>query len=121
MKVAITHDNGSVFQHFGYTKEFKVFTIKDKQIIASEIVSANGSGHGALADFLANQGIAVLICGGIGGGAKTALDEAGITLYCGVSGDVDVQIADYLNEALNHDPNTLCNQHNHEEGHTCSH
>ena len=121
MKVAITHDNGQVYQHFGYTKEFKVYSIEDNKIISEEIISSNGSGHGALADFLAGQDIAVLICGGIGGGAKTALDKAGITLYCGVEGDVDVQIADYLGERLNHDPNTLCNHHNHEEGHTCSH
>ena len=121
MKVAITHDKGSVYQHFGHTKEFKVFTIKGNKIVGTEIISANWSGHGALADFLANQGITVLICGGIGGGAKTALDEAGITLYCGVTGDVDVQIADYLDESLNHNPNTLCNHHNHGECHTCSH
>ena len=108
--------NTSVIQ-----KNLKFYTIKDNEVMSSEVISSNGSGHGALADFLADQGIAVLICGGIGGGANTALDEAGITLYCGVEGDVDVQIADYLNERLNHEPNTLCNHHNHEEGHTCSH
>lgn len=120
MKVAITYNNGQVYQHFGYTKEFKVYSIEDNKIISEEIIYSNGSSHGALADFLADQDIAVLICGGIGGSAKTALDKAGITLYCGVKGDVDVQIADYLEERLNHDPNNLCNHHNHEDGHACS-
>lgn len=121
MKVAITYDNGQVFQHFGHTKEFKVYSIEDNKIISKEIISLNGNGHGALADFLVSKDIAVLICGRIGAGAKTALDRAGITLYCGVKGDVDIQIADYLEERLNYDPNRLCNRSNRSCNHNNRH
>ena len=38
------------------------------------------------------QGVDVLICGGIGGGAQVALAEAGIKLYGGVSGEADAAV-----------------------------
>ena len=43
----------------------------------------------ALAGLLASQKVDVLICGGIGGGAQSALTEAGIRFYGGVSGSAD--------------------------------
>ena len=76
MKIAVTYENGKVFQHFGKTESFKIYEVEDNQIVSSEVISSNGSGHGALAGLLAEQGIDVLICGGIGGGAQTALTEA---------------------------------------------
>ena len=67
-KIAVTYENGEVFQHFGHTKEFKFYTVEDKKIVDSEIVPTMGSGHSMLADFLLLNGVTVLICGGIGGG-----------------------------------------------------
>ena len=83
MKIAVTYDNGNVFQHFGKTENFKVYQVEDGKVLSSEVMSSNGTGHGALAGLLAEQGVDVLICGGIGGGAKDALTEAGITLCAG--------------------------------------
>ena len=74
-KIAVTYENGEVFQHFGHTKEFKFYTVEDKKIVDSEIVPTMGSGHSMLADFLLLNGVTVLICGGIGGGAKAALAQ----------------------------------------------
>ena len=73
MKIAVTYENGQIFQHFGHTEQFKLYDVADGSIIATEIVNTNGSGHGALAGFLMQQGVDVLICGGIGGGAQVAL------------------------------------------------
>ena len=89
MKIAVTYDNGNVFQHFGKTENFKVYEVEDNKVVSSEVISSNGTGHGALAGLLANQGIEVLICGGIGGGAQTALADAGIELCSGAQGDTD--------------------------------
>ena len=83
MKIAVTYENGQVFQHFGHTEQFKVYEVENGKIVKSEIVDTNGQGHGALAEFLLNGGVEVLICGGIGGGARNALAEAGIELYPG--------------------------------------
>ena len=73
MKIAATYDNGNIFQHFGKTEFFKVYEVEDNKVVSSEVISSNGTGHGALAGLLAEQGISVLICGGIGGGAAGGL------------------------------------------------
>ena len=89
MKIAATYENGRIFQHFGHTETFKVYEVEDGRILGSEIIGSNGSGHGALAKLLNEQGIDVLICGGIGGGAQAALEERGIELCAGAEGDAD--------------------------------
>ena len=55
MKIAVTYENGKVFQHFGKTESFKIYEVEDNQIVSSEVISSNGSGHGALAGLLAEQ------------------------------------------------------------------
>lgn len=117
MKIAVTYDNGEVFQHFGKTENFKVYEVEDNKIISSEVISSNGSGHGALAGVLADQGVDVLICGGLGGGAQTALAEAGIEVCAGAAGDTDKAVQDYLDGTLE-DAGVTCDHH-HEEGHSC--
>lgn len=119
MKIAVTYENGEVFQHFGHTEEFKVYTVEDGKIVSAEVVDTNGNGHGALAGFLKELGVEVLICGGIGGGARNALAEAGIRLFPGACGSADVQVEAYLAGSLDYNPDTMCNHHHHEEGHTC--
>ena len=66
MKIAVTYDNGEIFQHFGKTESFKVYEVEDNKVVSSEVIGSNGTGHGALAGLLAEQGVNVLICGGIG-------------------------------------------------------
>lgn len=118
MKIAVTYENGSVFQHFGHTSQFKFYEIEDNKIVSSEIVSTNGSGHGALSAFLGENGINKLICGGIGNGAKVALAEKNIEIFGGVTGNADQNVKDFLAGKLKYDPNKVCNHH-HDEGHDC--
>ena len=73
-----------------------------------------------LAGFLAAHHVDALICGGIGGGARTALAQAGIQLYPGVSGDADQAVAALLSGQLSYDPDTVCSHHEHEHGHDCA-
>ena len=117
MKIAVTYDNGNVFQHFGKTEDFKVYEVEDNKVVSSEVIGSNGTGHGALAGLLAEQGIDVLICGGIGGGAQTALAEAGIQLCSGAQGNTDEVVEAYLKGELE-SAGTTCDHH-HEEGHSC--
>ena len=133
MKIAVTYENGQVFQHFGHTERFKLYEVEDGAVTASQVVDTAGSGHGALAGFLRERGVQTLICGGIGGGARTALAQAEIQLYPGVSGAADQAVADLLAGRLAYDPDTVCSHH-HEgdgahqcgghgegEGHSCGH
>ena len=90
MKIAVTYDNGQVFQHFGHTENFKFYEVNDNnEIVSSKVSGTNGTGHEALADLLSDEDVDVLICGGIGGGAMDALESNSITVCSGASGDAD--------------------------------
>lgn len=119
MKIAITEENGQVFQHFGQTKSFRIYEIEDGKILASNTVSTDGSGHCAIAGVLKAMGVDTLICGGIGKGAMDALREAGINIYCGVSGDVDKAVEQLLAGELQYNPNSICEGHGQHHGNSC--
>lgn len=119
MKIAVTYENGMVFQHFGHTQQFKLYEVENGRILQSRVVEAGGSGHGALAGFLGALGVDALICGGIGGGARNALAEAGIQLFPGVQGLADQQAEALAEGRLLFDPNTVCAHHHEGEGHDC--
>ena len=119
MKIAVTYENGEVYQHFGHCQVFKVYTIEDGKVTESKEEPVNGSGHSALAGFLLELGIDALICGGIGGGARIALAQCGIDLYPGVTGSADAAVQAFAENTLVYNPDTVC-QHHHEGGHTCS-
>ena len=122
MKIAVTYENGQVFQHFGHTEQFKIYEAQDCKVVSSQVVDNAGYGHSALAGFLQAQGVGTLICGGIGGGAKMALAQAGIDLYGGVTGSADQAVEDLLAGKLVFQPDILCAHHgegHHQEGHSC--
>ena len=121
MRIAVTYENGLIFQHFGHTKEFKVYDVEDGRVVSSQVVNTNGSGHGALAGVLSGLKADVLICGGIGGGAQMALAAANVRLYGGVSGPADRAVEAFLAGELDYNPHVRCDHHDHEHdhGHTC--
>lgn len=122
MKIAVTYENGNIFQHFGHTEQFKIYETENNAVVNSFILDTNGSGHGALAGFLKANGVNVLICGGIGGGAQTALANAGIRLFGGAQGSADDAVNAFLAGKLIFNSNVMCSQHSHEHaegGHTC--
>ncbi len=123
MKIAVTYENGQVFQHFGHTEEFKIYDVEDGKVVSSRVMGSDGAGHEALATLLENRAIDVLICGGIGPGAVAALEDCGIELCAGASGSADEAVAAYLRGELK---NTGANcdhhgEHHHGEGHECGH
>ena len=119
MKIAVTYENGSIYGHFGHTEQFKLYDVQNGAVASAQVVPTNGSGHGALAGFLADHGVDCLICGGIGPGAQMALAEAGIKLYAGCSGDADRCVAELLAGTLDYAEAATCDHHHGEEGHTC--
>lgn len=121
MRIAVTYDNGAIFQHFGHTEQFKVYDVEDGKVLSAQIVDTNGKGHGALAGFLFHGGVDVLICGGIGGGAINALANAGIDLYPGIEGSADMAVMQYLAGVLPKRTDVRCSHHDqeHGEGHDC--
>ena len=116
MKIAVTYEDGMVFQHFGHTEQFKIYDVADGAVASAEIIDTAGSGHEALAAFLKDRGVNVLICGGIGGGAHDALAEAGIETVAGAAGDADKAVAAWLRGEL---ADTGVNCDHHDEAHAC--
>ena len=119
MKIAATYENGQIFQHFGHTEQFKLYEVEADKIVSSEVIGTNGTGHGALAGMLRELGVMALVCGGIGGGARQALAEAGIEVYGGVSGSADAAVQALVEGRLSFDPNAHCDHHHGEGHHDC--
>ena len=121
MKIAVTYENGQVFQHFGHTEQFKLYEVEGGRVVSSRVVDTNGSGPGARAGVRRGDGGDAPLCGGLGGGARNALAQAGIQLYPGASGGADAQVEALLAGRLSYDPDTVCAHHDHGEGHDCGH
>jgi len=121
MRIAVTYDNGEIFQHFGHTEAFKIYDAENGKVVMSMVVNTNGSGHGALAGMLQRLNVNVLICGGIGGGAQMALAQAGIRLFGGVKGSADAAVEALLSDTLHYDPQAKCDHHgeHHHGDHEC--
>lgn len=120
VRIAVTYENGQIFQHFGRTEQFKVYDVQDGKVVSSEVVGTGGNGHGALAGVLTALKADTLICGGIGGGAQAALAAAGIRLYGGASGGADDAVQALLQGELDFDPDVHCDHHGHHGSeHTC--
>ena len=120
MRIAVTYENGEIFQHFGHTEQFKLYDAENGKIVSAEVVPTNGSGHGALAGVLSALKVDAVICGGIGSGAQAALNDAGIKLYGGVTGDADEAAAALVEGRLVYNANVRCDHHDHHgEGHSC--
>lgn len=115
MTIAVTEEDGEIFQHFGHTRWFELFEIKGGKIASRRKIDADGSGHEALGGFLKANGVDLLICGGIGGGAKAVLAEAGIDLVAGASGSVEAAVEAFLAGRLLDDPSGECSHHDHGE------
>ena len=120
MKIAITCEDNMVFQHFGHTPGFLICEIADKTVVSEKYLVAGESGHGALAGLLAAEQVEVLICGGIGGGAIAALQQANIKVVGGAEGCASEAAAAYAAGKLHTRLNFHCNHHHdHGDGHDC--
>lgn len=118
MKIAATYENGEIFQHFGRCEQFKLYDVEDGKVVSSQVMGTNGTGHEALADFLAENNVEVILCGGIGGGMQTALAVVGIEVVSGVQGDADAAVEAYLAGELE-SCGVNCSCHEEGEAHEC--
>ena len=116
MKIAVPHENGNVFEHFGRCKEFKIYTVEDHQPLQSETVVLEDISHEAVAAYLKKQEVSLVICGGIGDGARTAIENEHMLLFSGVSGAADEAVQAFLDGTLSYEEGSTCDQHGKEEG-----
>jgi len=118
--IAVTYEDGEVFQHFGRTEQFKIYDVENNKIVSSQVVGNDGQAHGGLVSVLKKYGVSAFICGGIGGGARMMIESQGIKLYPGAQGNADDAVRALIAGDLVFDPNTECHHHDGEEGHSCT-
>lgn len=118
MKIAVTTQGNQIFQHFGKCPTFTVFSAEGGAIQGKTAIDASQNGHAALAGFLNDSGVDVVICGGIGDGAKQMLSEAGIKLISGIEGNIENAVNAYLSGNLD-DMGGACSHEEHDHDHVC--
>ena len=119
MNIALPYLNEEIYGHFGHAEAFKIYTVENNKIVSSKLVKTNGKGHSAMAAFLNEQGVSVLICGGIGDDAKAALAKLNIQICAGVKGRADDAIFSYLAGTLDYTDDATCDHHDEEGEHDC--
>ena len=117
MKIAVTYENRNVFQHFGRTRQFKLYEVENGAIQSERILEGDEAGHSALAAQLEQAGVDTLICGGMGEGARIALSQLGVAIYAGVQGSADEAVHALLAGTLQATASATCDHHGHEHGH----
>lgn len=120
MKIAVVGKKGIVEGHFGHCEGFTIFTSEDKSITHTETVDNPGHTCKSLPEFLAAQGVDVVISGGMGKGAMEGLKAQGIDPIIGASGDAQMAAETYLQGNLK-STGSLCAGHSHGAGHSCHH
>lgn len=120
MKIAVPYEKGMIFQHFGKSTIFKIYNVVDFGVIDTQIVNSDVTGHTGLSEFLKNNMVNCVICGGIGTGAKNMLNKFGIEIYPGVTGMADTAVEKLLNGTLMYNLDSFCGHHHGEEKHNCS-
>jgi predicted Fe-Mo cluster-binding NifX family protein len=126
MKIAVpVTKNNQIDDHFGHCEFYKVFTISENQEIVKEetIESVQGCGcKSNIAGVLAEMGVSVMLAGGIGGGAINVLNNSGIEVIRGCSGNSAEVVKSYISGLIT-DSGESCKTHeeHHAEGHVCNH
>ncbi|MBK5244207.1 MAG: NifB/NifX family molybdenum-iron cluster-binding protein [Eubacteriaceae bacterium] len=122
MKIALPTRENLIDSHFGHCEYYTVFTINDgnKEILSQEIIpSPVGCGcKSNIATTLSQMGVNLLLAGNMGEGAVNVLNNAGIEVVRGCTGDVKEVALSWLSGSVL-DSGEMC--HAHDEGHECSH
>jgi len=101
MKIAMPVQGGRVSQHFGHSEQFSLFEIEDQSIRGREDVTPPPHEPGLLPRWLKEQGVTLVIAGGMGHRAQMIFEEAGIHVLCGAPSETPDSVVDsYLKGEL---------------------
>lgn len=118
MKIAMPKNGEIINQHFGKSESFYIATVEENKVVDSKEVSVRDlqHNHGGLAGLLVEEGVNLVITGGIGQGAYVALKENGLEVLRGASGNISEVVEQYLNGSLK-DRQVMCSHHHGEHHH----
>jgi len=128
MKIAIpVTKNNQVDDHFGHCEFYSIVTVSENNEISDvqTIKSEQGCGcKSNIASVLKQNGVTIMLAGGIGGGAINVLNSVGIEVVRGCSGNVTDLVKQYV-AGIVKDSGSSCQQHEHHHGddseHVCNH
>jgi predicted Fe-Mo cluster-binding NifX family protein len=125
-KIAIPVDiNNQLEDHFGHCDHYEIFTISnDNKIVNTQTLeSAQGCGcKSNIANILAENGITIMLAGGIGGGAINVLNQCNVEVIRGCSGETKEIVNKYLKgKIIDSGESCLHHENEHGQGHQCSH
>ena len=126
MKIAVpVKENNQIDAHFGHCEFYKIYTISDQNHIVSEEKMDSPQGCGCksnIAEVFENEGIKIMLAGGIGTGAINKLSAHGVSVIRNCQGDVNEIVEKYLaGEVKDGGSNCASHAHGHEDGHVCNH
>lgn len=108
MKIAIPTLNNQLTAHFGHCERFAIVHVEDNKVVKEEYIDPPVHQPGVYPRFLADQGVKVIIAGGIGQRAIDLFNQNDIVVFMGVPvGDPKTLVEDYLNQKLSTGQN-LC-------------
>jgi len=118
MKIALPSRGNNVDGHFGHCEYFTIFTIDENRSIVSEEQlqpSAECGCKSNLVPVLSEKGVEILLAGNMGDGAVNKLNNSGIKVIRGCSGNVKDVAQSWLNGNLD-DSGVTCKEHGHDCG-----
>lgn len=120
MKIAVPTRGNVVDDHFGHCEAYTIFTVNGGSIEAVETLpSPQGCGcKSNIASVLKQKEVSVMLAGNMGAGALNVLNNHGIEVYRGCSGDVRKLVENYVSGNIT-DSGVGCNHDAHD--HQCNH
>lgn len=114
MKIAVACNGKEIWPHFGHCQSFNIYEEKNGKIERETTVPNPGHRPGFLPNFLADNGIDVIISGGMGGGAVEIFNERNVEVVVGAEGDAKAAVESYLRGELK-STGSICHEHQHAE------
>lgn len=114
MKIAIAINDGRCSQHFGHCEGYEVFEVENNNIENKEFLDSPPHTPGLLPKFLHENGVNVIIAGGMGQRAQDLFAQNNIEVIVGAEGDANELIKKFIESKLVSDK-SICTNHENEE------
>ena len=103
MKYAVPVSGGVLSPHFGHCEQFALIDVDEtkQQILKKELVNSPGHEPGLLPKWLAEQGVSLVIAGGMGSRAQEIFQQNSIGVIIGITeNDPETAVQSCLNGSL---------------------
>jgi len=103
MRYAVPVSGGIVSPHFGHCEHFALIDVDEdrREITGKQLISSPGHQPGLLPEWLAGQGVSLVIAGGMGSRAQSLFQQNGIGVIINVvESDPEKVVLDYIGGTL---------------------